>query len=69
MGHFARECRGPMNQDSRNMNQDSSRRTINMEETPSKAMVAIDGVGFHRSYMADDKVPTNMALIAFSDSQ
>ncbi|GJU34978.1 ribonuclease H-like domain-containing protein [Tanacetum coccineum] len=26
MGHFARECRGPRNQDSRNKNQDSSRR-------------------------------------------
>ncbi|GJV46364.1 ribonuclease H-like domain-containing protein [Tanacetum coccineum] len=42
MGHFARECRGPRNQDSRNKNQDSSRRTINMEETSSKAMVVID---------------------------
>ncbi|GJZ87934.1 hypothetical protein Tco_0659716 [Tanacetum coccineum] len=69
MGHFARECRGPRNQDSRNKNQDSSRRTINMEETSSKAMVAIDGAGFDWSYMADDEVPTNMALMAFSDSE
>ncbi|GJZ70438.1 ribonuclease H-like domain-containing protein, partial [Tanacetum coccineum] len=46
MGHFARECRGPRNQDSRNMNQDSSRKTINVEETSSKAMVAIDGAAF-----------------------
>ncbi|GKF20218.1 ribonuclease H-like domain-containing protein, partial [Tanacetum coccineum] len=46
MGYFSRECRGPRNQDSRNMNQDSSRRTINVEETSSKAMVAIDGAGF-----------------------
>ncbi|GJX16432.1 putative ribonuclease H-like domain-containing protein [Tanacetum coccineum] len=38
-----REYRGPRNQDSRNRNQDSSRRTINVEETSSKAMVAIDG--------------------------
>ncbi|GJX24452.1 putative ribonuclease H-like domain-containing protein [Tanacetum coccineum] len=45
MGHFARECRGPRNQDSRNRNQDSSRRTINVEETSSKAMLAIDGAG------------------------
>ncbi|GJR83104.1 putative ribonuclease H-like domain-containing protein [Tanacetum coccineum] len=69
MGHFARECRGPRNQDSRNKNQDSSRRTINVEETSSKAMVAIDGAGFDWSYMADDEVPTNMALMAFSDSE
>ncbi|GJW63762.1 ribonuclease H-like domain-containing protein [Tanacetum coccineum] len=69
MGHFARECRGPRNQDSRNRNQDSSRRTVNVEETSSKAMVAIDGAGFDWSYMADDEVPTNMALMAFSDSE
>ncbi|GKF57046.1 hypothetical protein Tco_0170583 [Tanacetum coccineum] len=46
MEHFVRECRGPRNQDSRNRNQDSSRRTINVEETSFKAMVAIDGAGF-----------------------
>nr|GEV05349.1 retrotransposon protein, putative, Ty3-gypsy subclass [Tanacetum cinerariifolium] len=34
-----------------------------------KAMVAIDGVGFEWSYMAEDEVPTNMALMAFSDSE
>ncbi|GJS60306.1 putative ribonuclease H-like domain-containing protein [Tanacetum coccineum] len=50
-------------------NQDSSRRTVNVEETSSKAMVAIDGAGFDWSYMADDEVPTNMALMAFSDSE
>nr|GEU86548.1 reverse transcriptase domain-containing protein [Tanacetum cinerariifolium] len=43
LGHFARECRQPRNQDSRNRNQDSSRRTVNVEKTASKAMVAIDG--------------------------
>ncbi|GKA85671.1 hypothetical protein Tco_0807325 [Tanacetum coccineum] len=64
-----RTRRGPRNQDSMNMNQDSSRRTINVEETSSKAMVAIDGAGFDWSYMADDEVPTNMALMAFSDSE
>ncbi|GJU15790.1 ribonuclease H-like domain-containing protein [Tanacetum coccineum] len=65
MGHFGRECIGPKNQDNRNMNQDSSRRTVIMEETSSKSMVAIDGAGFDWSYMADDEVPTNMALMAF----
>ncbi|GJR16312.1 reverse transcriptase domain-containing protein [Tanacetum coccineum] len=47
----------------------SSRRTINVEETSSKAMLAIDGAGFDWSYMADDEVSTNMALMAFSDSE
>ncbi|GKF19575.1 ribonuclease H-like domain-containing protein [Tanacetum coccineum] len=69
MGHFARECRGPRNQDSRNRNQDSSRRTVNVEETSSKAMLAIDGAGFDWSYMADDEIPTNMALMAFLNSE
>ncbi|GKC90041.1 ribonuclease H-like domain-containing protein, partial [Tanacetum coccineum] len=69
MGHFARECRGPRNQDSRNKNQDNSRRTVNVEETYSKAMLAINQAGFDWSYMADDKVPTNVVLMAFSDSE
>ncbi|GJZ48179.1 ribonuclease H-like domain-containing protein [Tanacetum coccineum] len=66
MGYFARECKGPRNQDNRNKNQDSSRRTVNEEETSSKAMVAIDGAGFDWSYMAYEEVPTNMALMDFS---
>nr|GEW68672.1 hypothetical protein [Tanacetum cinerariifolium] len=52
-----------------NRNQDNSRRTVNVEETASNAMVAIDRAGFDWSYMADDEVPTNMALMAFSDSR
>nr|GEW90694.1 ribonuclease H-like domain-containing protein [Tanacetum cinerariifolium] len=69
MGHFARVCRGPRSQYSRNRYKDRSRRTVNVEETSPKAMVAIDGVGFDWSYMAGDEVPTNMALMAFSDSE
>ncbi|GKB15068.1 putative ribonuclease H-like domain-containing protein, partial [Tanacetum coccineum] len=37
------------------------------EYTSSKAMLAIDGAGFDWSYMAHDEVPTNMALMDFSD--
>ncbi|GKD68057.1 hypothetical protein Tco_1322147, partial [Tanacetum coccineum] len=69
MIHFARECKGPKNQDNRNRNQDSSRRTVNVEETSSKAIVAIDGAGFDWSYMEDEEVPTNMAPMAFLDSE
>ncbi|GJX22656.1 hypothetical protein Tco_0227101 [Tanacetum coccineum] len=64
-----RTIRETRNQDSRNRNQDNSRRTVNMEETSSKAMLAIDGTGFDWSYMAYDEVPTNIALMAFSDSE
>nr|GEU56994.1 hypothetical protein [Tanacetum cinerariifolium] len=42
---------------------------MNVEETPPKAMVAIDGVGFYWSYMAEEEVPTSMALMAFLDSE
>ncbi|GJW06535.1 ribonuclease H-like domain-containing protein [Tanacetum coccineum] len=69
MGHFARECRGPRNQESRPRNQDNSRRTVNVKDTSSKAMVAIDGAGFDWSFMAEEEVTTNMALMAFSDSE
>ncbi|GJV16537.1 putative ribonuclease H-like domain-containing protein [Tanacetum coccineum] len=50
-------------------NQDSSKRTVNVEDTSSKAMVAFDGAGFDWSFMTDEEVPTNMALMAFSDSE
>ncbi|GJS03962.1 retrovirus-related pol polyprotein from transposon TNT 1-94 [Tanacetum coccineum] len=69
MGHFARECRNPRNQESRPRNQDSSRRTVNVEESSSKAMLAIDGAGVDWSYMTEEEVPTNFALMAFSDSE
>ncbi|GJU12037.1 putative ribonuclease H-like domain-containing protein [Tanacetum coccineum] len=72
MRHFARECRGFRNQESRARNQDSSRRTVNVEETASKAMVAIDGAGFDWSYMymANDKsLPTTALMAAFSNSR
>nr|GEV91472.1 ribonuclease H-like domain-containing protein [Tanacetum cinerariifolium] len=49
-------------------NQDNSRKIMIMEDTSYKAMVAINGAGFDWSYMADDEVPTNMALMAFSSS-
>ncbi|GKB57027.1 hypothetical protein Tco_0913213 [Tanacetum coccineum] len=42
---------------------------LNVEDISSKAMVAIDGAGFDWSYMADEEVPTNLALMAFSNSE
>nr|GFA44745.1 ribonuclease H-like domain-containing protein [Tanacetum cinerariifolium] len=64
-----RVCISPRNQESRPRNQDSSRKNVVVEDTSSKAMMAIDGSGFDWSYMADDEVSTNMALMAFSDSE
>ncbi|GJQ96468.1 hypothetical protein Tco_0007607 [Tanacetum coccineum] len=49
--------------------QDNTRKQGNNEDTSSKAMLAIDGVGFDWSDMAEEQVQTNMALMAFSDSE
>ncbi|GJR33071.1 putative ribonuclease H-like domain-containing protein [Tanacetum coccineum] len=67
LGHFAREYRAPRSKESQFRNQDNTRKQRNNEDT-SKAMLAIDGVGFDLSDMAEEQVQTNMALIAFSDS-
>ncbi|GJS57240.1 putative ribonuclease H-like domain-containing protein [Tanacetum coccineum] len=50
-------------------NQDNTRKQGNNEDTSSKAMLAIDGVGFDWSDIAEERVQTNMALIVFSDSE
>nr|GEV94448.1 hypothetical protein [Tanacetum cinerariifolium] len=70
MGHFARECRSPRNQESRPRNQDSSRKIVIVEDTSSKAMVAIDGIGFDWNYMADDEVqPTWLLWLSQTQSK
>nr|GEU73240.1 ribonuclease H-like domain-containing protein [Tanacetum cinerariifolium] len=68
MGHFARECKVPRNQENKTRNQETTRRTINVEDISSKAIVAINGAVFDWSNMADDEAPTNMAFVAISDS-
>ncbi|GJV65669.1 hypothetical protein Tco_1476497 [Tanacetum coccineum] len=42
---------------------------MNVEESSSKSMLAIDGVGFDWSFMTEEKTPTNFALMAFSYSK
>nr|GEV06607.1 hypothetical protein [Tanacetum cinerariifolium] len=64
-----REYKSLKSQESRPRNQDNLRNTMIVEHTSSKVMMAVNGAGFDRSYMSDDKVPTNMALMAFSDSE
>ncbi|GJR46368.1 putative ribonuclease H-like domain-containing protein [Tanacetum coccineum] len=68
LGHFARECRAPRSKEGQFKNQDNTRKQGNNEDI-SKAMLAIDGVGFDWSDMAEEQVQTNMALMAFSDSE
>ncbi|GJZ42772.1 ribonuclease H-like domain-containing protein [Tanacetum coccineum] len=65
LGHFVWECRGSRNQDSRNRNQDNSRRTVNVEETSFKAMLAIDGaegVPKHLSYEGYGPKPSKSVI-------
>ncbi|GJT44854.1 ribonuclease H-like domain-containing protein [Tanacetum coccineum] len=69
LGHFARECRLPRNKDGQYRYQDNTRKQGNNEDTSSKEMLAIDGVGFDWSDMAEEQVQTNMALMVFSDSE
>ncbi|GJQ96980.1 putative ribonuclease H-like domain-containing protein [Tanacetum coccineum] len=68
LGHFARECRASRSKEDQFRNQDNTRKQGNKEDT-SKAMLAIDGVGFDWSDMAEEQVQTNMPLMAFSDSE
>ncbi|GJT26347.1 putative ribonuclease H-like domain-containing protein [Tanacetum coccineum] len=68
-GHFAREYRAPRNKEGQFKNQDNTRKQGNNKDTSSKAMLAIDGVGFDWSDMAEEQVQTNMALMVFLDSK
>ncbi|GJR36966.1 putative ribonuclease H-like domain-containing protein [Tanacetum coccineum] len=69
IGHFARECGAPRNKEGQFRNQANTRKQGNNEETSSKAMLAINGIGFDCSDMTEEQVQTNMALMAFLDSE
>nr|GFC78395.1 hypothetical protein [Tanacetum cinerariifolium] len=53
MGHFARECRAQRNQE--RVRKESYRQGSKAEKKSSKALMAIDGVGWDWSYMADEE--------------
>ncbi|GKE46607.1 ribonuclease H-like domain-containing protein, partial [Tanacetum coccineum] len=65
-GHFARECRAPRNQDSRNRK--PTRRTMPVEETTLNALVSqCDRFGYDWSDQAEEGL-TNFALMAYSST-
>nr|GEY89443.1 hypothetical protein [Tanacetum cinerariifolium] len=76
MGHFARECRAPRSQD--RGKRESYRQGPKEEEQAPKALMAIDGIRWDWSYMAneeenhalvtDEEAPTEFALMAKSSS-
>ncbi|GJW18908.1 putative ribonuclease H-like domain-containing protein, partial [Tanacetum coccineum] len=55
VGHFAKECRAPRSKEGQFKNQDNTRKQGNNEDTSSKAMLAIDGVGLDWSDMAEEQ--------------
>nr|GEZ02476.1 hypothetical protein [Tanacetum cinerariifolium] len=70
MGYFARECRAPRSQD--RGKRESYKQGPKKEEPAPKALMAIDGIGWDWSYMANeeenhalvaDEVPTEFALM------
>nr|GFD05999.1 hypothetical protein [Tanacetum cinerariifolium] len=76
MGHFARECRAPRNQE--RVRKDSYRQGSKAEEKSTKALMAIDGVGWDWSFMAneedhalvaDGETPTEFALMANNENK
>ncbi|GKC06030.1 ribonuclease H-like domain-containing protein, partial [Tanacetum coccineum] len=79
LGHFARECRVPRSHD--RSRRESYKKEPKVEELSHKAMMAIDGIGWDWSFMAEENealdnqalvaeevVPTEFALIAMSSS-
>nr|GEW85955.1 hypothetical protein [Tanacetum cinerariifolium] len=60
IGHFARECRAPRSQDREK--RESYKQGPKKEELAPKALMAIDGIRWDWSYMANEK--ENHALVA-----
>ncbi|GKG28994.1 uncharacterized mitochondrial protein-like protein, partial [Tanacetum coccineum] len=62
MGHFARECISPRSQD--RWKRESYKKDPKVEEPAPRAMIAIDGIGWDWSYMAEEDEASNHALVA-----
>nr|GEZ20643.1 hypothetical protein [Tanacetum cinerariifolium] len=77
MGHFARECRAPISLERRR--KESYGQWFKTEEKTLKALMAIDGVGWDWSYMANEgedhalvangETPIEFALMANTESK
>ncbi|GJW70243.1 hypothetical protein Tco_0127160 [Tanacetum coccineum] len=63
MGHFARECRAPRNQDDKN--KESSRRSVHVETSTFTTLVSCDGLGGYDWSDQAEEGP-NYALMAYS---
>ncbi|GJT27845.1 putative ribonuclease H-like domain-containing protein [Tanacetum coccineum] len=63
LGHFARECRAPRSQD--RSKKESYKKEPKVEKPSHKEMMAIDGIGWDWSFMAEEnEASKNQALVA-----
>nr|GEU66241.1 hypothetical protein [Tanacetum cinerariifolium] len=79
MGHFARECRAPRSQDRGRRDNFRQGQGSKAKEHAPKSLMAIDGVGWDWSYMAndgedhalvaDEEDPTEFALMANTSTE
>ncbi|GJT50457.1 ribonuclease H-like domain-containing protein [Tanacetum coccineum] len=65
MGHFARECRAPRNQENRT--RENTRRVVPVETTTSNALISCDDGGYDWSDQAEEGL-TNFALMAYTST-
>lgn len=75
-GHYSRECRRPKKQGDKGRGFENKNRENNENKsqevviTETKAMVAIDGMGFDLCFMGEEESASNeMALMAFSNPE
>nr|GEV46427.1 ATPase subunit 1, mitochondrial [Tanacetum cinerariifolium] len=65
MGHFARECKAPRSQD--RGRRDNYRKGSKVEEQAPKSLMAINGVGWDWSYMANNEEDHALGLEDFKE--
>ncbi|GJZ65201.1 hypothetical protein Tco_0621897 [Tanacetum coccineum] len=59
----------PRSKDNKNWNQGCLSKAVRIEDASEKEMCAIDGAGFDWTDMAEEEIQTNMAHMAFSNSE
>ncbi|GJW90991.1 ribonuclease H-like domain-containing protein [Tanacetum coccineum] len=68
MGHFARECRAPRNQE--NHNSENTRRVVPVETDISNSLISCDGAGYDWSDQAEEGLESVEArLLVYKDNE
>ncbi|GJS69626.1 putative ribonuclease H-like domain-containing protein [Tanacetum coccineum] len=69
LGYFARECRAPRSKECKFRNQDNTKKQGSNEDTSSKAMLAIDDVGFDWSDMAEEQKQCDDLIVKLNQTE